>query len=42
MVLCFANQGKIDKNKIKEVLEEDFYNDLLEIKDGIKLDRMII
>ena len=42
MVLCFTNQGKIDKNKIKEALEEDFYNDLLEIKDGIKLDRMII
>ena len=31
----------IDKSKIKEVLGNDFYDDLLEIKIDIKLDRTI-
>ena len=36
-----SNGEIIDKNKIVEVLGEDFYNDLLEIKDEIKLDRTL-
>ena len=34
-----SNSEIIDKNKSTEVIGEDFYNDLLEIKDEIKLDR---
>ena len=34
-----SNGEIIDINKIVEVLGEDFCNDLLEIKDQIKLDR---
>ena len=30
------------KNRIREVLGNGFYNDLLEIKDNIKLDRTIL
>ena len=42
-VLCSINQKKkiINKDKIKDVLGKDFYNDLLEIKSDIKLDRTI-
>ena len=36
-----SNGEIIDKNKIVEVLGEDIYNDLLEIKDEIKLDRTL-
>ena len=36
-----SNDEIIDKNKITEVVGEDFYNDLLEIKDEIKLDRTL-
>ena len=36
-----SNGEIIDKNKIVEVLGEDFYNDLLEIKDDIKLNRTL-
>ena len=36
-----SNSEIIDKTKIVEVLGEDFYNDLLEIKDDIKLDRTL-
>ena len=32
-----SNGEIIDKNKIVEVLQEHFYNDLLEIKNEIKL-----
>ena len=40
--MFYKSDGKvIDNNKVKEVLEDDFYNDLLEIKDDIKLDRTI-
>ena len=36
--MFYKSEGKItDKNKIEEVLGDDFYNDLLEIKDEIKL-----
>ena len=35
-------KGKIlDKSKIKDVLGNDFYNDLIEIKNEIQLDRTI-
>ena len=33
-----SNSEIINKNKITEVIAEDFYHDLLEIKDEIKLD----
>ena len=33
-----SNSETINKNKITEVIAEDFYHDLLEIKDEIKLD----
>ena len=36
-----SNSEIMDKNKIVEVLGEDIYNDLLEIKDEIKMDRVI-
>ena len=36
-----SNSEKTDKNKITEVIGEDFYNDLLELKDEIKLDRTL-
>ena len=36
-----SNSEIIDKNKTTEVIGEDFYNDLLEIKDEIKLDRTL-
>ena len=40
--MFYKSEGKIiDKNKIEEVLGDDFYNDLLETKDEIKLDRTI-
>ena len=35
-------EGKnIDKNKAREVIGNEFYLKLLEIKDGIKLDKML-
>ena len=35
-------EGKIfDKDKLKDVLGNDFYNDLIEIKNDIQLDRAI-
>ena len=38
----YKSEGKIiDKNKIRDVLGDDFRNDLLEIKGNIKLDRTI-
>ena len=41
-VMFYKSNGEIiDKTKIVEVLGEDFYNDLLEIKDDIKLDRTL-
>ena len=41
-VMFYKSNGEIiDKNKITEVVGEDFYNDLLEIKDEIKLDRTL-
>ena len=36
-----SNSEITDKNKITEVIGEDFYNDLLELKDEIKLDRTL-
>ena len=40
--MFYKSEGKIiDRNKIEEVLGDNFYNDLLEIKDEIKLDRTI-
>ena len=40
--MFYKSDGKvIDKNKVRDVLEDDFYNDLCEIKDDIKLDRTI-
>ena len=40
--MYYKSDGKvIDKNNVREVLEDNFYNDLLEIKDDIKLDRTI-
>ena len=36
VVMFYRPEGKIlDRNKIKDVLGNDFYNDLLEIKDDI-------
>ena len=41
-IMFYKPGGKIiDKDKIKDVLGRDFYNDLLEIKSNIKLDRTI-
>ena len=41
-LMFYKSEGKIiDKNKIEDLLGNDFYNDLLEIKDEIKLDRII-
>ena len=41
-LMFYKSEGKIvDKSKIKELLGEDFCNDLLEVKEQIKLDRMI-
>ena len=31
----------LDKDKMKDVLGNDFYNDLIEIKNDIQLDRTI-
>ena len=40
--LFYKSEGKtIVKDKVKDVLGSDFYNDLLEIKDEIKLDKTI-
>ena len=40
--MFYKSEGKIiDKYKIEEVLGNDFYNDLLKIKNEIKLDRII-
>ena len=36
-----SNGEIIDKNKIIQVLGKDFYHDLLEIKDEIKLNRIL-
>ena len=41
IMFCKSNGEIIDKNKIAEEVGEDFYNDLLEIKDEIKLDRTL-
>ena len=39
----YKSEGKIiDKNKIRDVLGDDFQNDLLEIKGNIKLYRTIL
>ena len=41
-LMFYKSEGKIvDKSKIKELLGEDFCNDLLKVKEQIKLDRMI-
>ena len=41
-VMFHKSEGKIlEKDKIAEILRPDFYNELLEIKDEIKLDRTI-
>ena len=41
-VMFHKSDGEIiDKNKMIQVLGEDFYNDLLEVKDEIKLDRTL-
>ena len=40
--MFYKSEGKtIVKDKVKDVLGNDFYNDLLEIKDEIKLDKTI-
>ena len=40
--MFYKSEGKtIVKDKVKDVLGSDFYNDLLEIKDEIKLDKTI-
>ena len=36
-----SNGEILDQTRIIEVLGEDFYNDLLDVKDKIKLDRTI-
>ena len=41
LMFCKSEGKIVDKNKINEVLGDDFYNDLLKIKDEIKLDRTI-
>ena len=41
-IMFYKSKGIIiDKNKIKEILGDDFYNDFLEIKDNIKLDQTV-
>ena len=41
-IVFYKSEGIIiDKNKVKEILGDDFYNDLLEIKDNIKLDQTV-
>ena len=42
-IMFYKSEEKIidNNNKIKEILGDDFYNDLLKIKDNIKLDRTI-
>ena len=40
-MFCKSEGKIIDQNKVREVLRDDFYNDLLGIKDAIKLDRTI-
>ena len=40
--MFYKSEGKtIVKDKVKDVLGNDFHNDLLEIKDEIKLDKTI-
>ena len=40
--MFYKSEGKtIVQDKVKDVLGNDFYNDLLEIKDEIKLDKTI-
>ena len=41
LMFCKSEGKIVDKKKIEEVLGDDFYDDLLEIKDEIKLDRTI-
>ena len=42
IAMFYKSEGKtIDKDKAKERIGNDFHNDLLEIKDEIKLDRTI-
>ena len=36
-----SNREILDQARIIEVLGEDFYNDLLDVKDKVKLDRRI-
>ena len=36
-----SDRKVIDKNKVREVVRDDFYNDLLEIKGNMKLVRTI-
>ena len=41
-IMFYNTEGKIlEKSKIAEVLGSYFYNELLEIKDKVKLDRTI-
>ena len=41
-LMFYLTEGKnIDKNKAKEVIGNEFYLELLEIKDDIKLDKML-
>ena len=40
--MFYKSEGKIiEKDKVEEVLGADFYSDLLEIKDEVKVDRTI-
>ena len=42
-VMCHMTERKIlDKNKMEDVLGNDFYNDHIEIKNDIQLDRTIL
>ena len=41
--MCHMIERKIlDKNKMEDVLGNDFYNDHIEIKNDIQLDRTIL
>ena len=41
--MFYKSEGKIiEKDKVEEVLGADFYSDLLEIKDEVKVDRTIL
>ena len=40
--MFYKTEKNHNQDKIREVLGHDFYNDLLDIKDTIKLDRTIL